>query len=173
MLAGVALGAAAAGFVASPWLLQRDAGDAATIAGARFGDLAGNWRSLAEWRGKVLVVNFWATWCAPCREEIPMLMDARNKHAQSGVEVVGIAIDMDAKVIEYAAQMKIGYPILVAGSEGLDLMRKLGNSAGGLPYTVLIDRQGNPGKRKLGALGHDELDAMLTSVIARDTGSPG
>ncbi|TAK49631.1 MAG: TlpA family protein disulfide reductase [Betaproteobacteria bacterium] len=166
-LAGVALAAAAAGFVIGPRVLQRESGEAAAIAAARFQDLAGATRGLAQWNGRILLLNFWATWCAPCREEIPMLMELRSEYLQFGVEVVGIAIDMAPKVSDYVKQMQIDYPILVADAGGLDLMRKLGNTAGGLPYTVLVDRQGNPVRRKLGALRRDELLAMLKPLVAR------
>lgn len=168
-LAGVALAAATAGFVLGPRLLQRDSGEAASIAAARFQDLAGATRRLSEWNGRILLLNFWATWCAPCREEIPMLMELRAEYSQFGVEVVGIAIDMASKVSDYVRQMRIDYPILVADAGGLDLMRSLGNTAGGLPYTVLLDRQGNPVRRKLGALRRDELLAMLKPLLARRT----
>lgn len=169
-LAGVALAAATAGFTLGPWLLRRDSGDASAVAAARFSDLAGRARSLAEWRGKVMVLNFWATWCAPCREEIPMLIAAREKYAAFGVEIVGVAIDTAAKVSEYVAQMKITYPVLLADTGGLELMRKLGNQASGLPYTVLLDRGGVPMARKLGALQQEELGSMLASALASGPG---
>ncbi len=168
-LAGVALAAAAAGFVLGPRLLQRDPDEAASIAAARFQDLTGTTRSLSEWHGRIVLLNFWATWCAPCREEIPMLMELRSEYSPFGVEVVGIAIDMAAKVSDYVRQMQIDYPILLAEAGGLDLMRKLGNTAGGLPYTVLLDRRGNPVRRKLGALRRDELLGMLKPLLERRT----
>jgi len=168
-LAGVALAAATAGYIVGPRLLRQDSGDAGTVSAAQFIDLAGHARTLAEWRGKIVVMNFWATWCAPCREEIPMLMAAREKYAGFGVEVVGIAIDIAVKVSEYVLQMKIPYPILLADAGGLELMRKLGNNASGLPYTVLLDRAGAPTARKLGALQQEELDSMLASLLARRT----
>jgi len=168
-LAGVALAAATAGFVLGPRLLQRNPDEAASIAAARFQDLAGAIRSLSEWHGRILLLNFWATWCAPCREEIPMLMELRSEYLPFGIEFVGIAIDMAAKVSDYVRQMRIDYPILLADAGGLDLMRKLGNTVGGLPYTVLLDRRGNPVRRKLGALRRDELLGMLKPLLERRT----
>ena len=104
----VAAGAAAAGL----WLGAGGKPD--LLDSTPFTDLQGRARKLAEWRGKPVVVNFWATWCAPCREEIPMLAEARNAGA-GRFEVVGIAIDNAPKVAEYAANYKISYPVLVAG----------------------------------------------------------
>jgi len=157
ILGGAGIAAAAAGFLAGPALLRLGAGGEGEILRmASFPDLDGRVRRLSEWQGKILVCNFWATWCAPCREEIPLLVAARQKYVPSGVEIVGIAIDNAAKVLEFSASFKISYPILLA-----DLMRKLGNDTGGLPYTVVADRAGTLVRRKLGALKEGELAAIL------------
>ena len=162
ILGGAGLAAAAAGFLVGPALLQLGGGrEEGALAQAVFKDLDGKSRRLAEWQGRALVCNFWATWCAPCREEIPLLIAARQKYGPSGVEIVGIAIDNAAKVREYAASFNISYPVLLAEADGLDLMRQLGNSAGGLPYTVIADRRGGLVHRKLGALKQAELDGFL------------
>jgi thiol-disulfide isomerase/thioredoxin len=166
ILGGVAVAAAAAGFLAGPLLLKRSPGGSAALAAATFTDLQGRPRRLDEWRGRIVVVNFWATWCPPCREEIPMLMEVREKFSSNGVEIVGIAIDLAAKVKEYASSMKISYPVLVADAGGLDLVRALGNTAGGLPYTVFVDRQGEAEKSKLGALKQAELEGLLREMLA-------
>jgi thiol-disulfide isomerase/thioredoxin len=162
LLGGAGLVAAAAGFLAGPALLRLGGDDVTrALAAASFADLDGRQRSLADWKGKVLVCNFWATWCAPCREEIPMLVSMRDKYATSGVEIVGIAIDNAAKVRLFSASVRITYPILLGEADGLDLMRQLGNTGGGLPYTVITDRDGKPAHRKLGALKAEELDGFL------------
>src|SRR5688572_2115763 len=121
VFAAVAVGAGAAGL----WLGAKPPAGS-PLEHADLTDLEGRARRIAEWRGKVVVVNFWATWCAPCREEIPMLMEVRGERGASGVEIVGIAIDNRPKVVEYAGNIKISYPVLVAGREGLDLIRQLG-----------------------------------------------
>ncbi|MGQ0512118.1 MAG: TlpA disulfide reductase family protein [Betaproteobacteria bacterium] len=128
-------------------------------------DLAGKPRRIAEWRGKVVAVNFWATWCAPCREEIPMFMEVRRERGPQVFEIVGIAIDSADKVAEYARNVAISYPVLVADGSGLDLIRKLGNTSGGLPYTAFLDRDGRPVRSKLGAFKRSELDALLAELL--------
>jgi len=173
ILGAAGLAAATAGFLAGPLALRSTGSDTSGEAGGKadialraavFPDLEGHARMLSEWRGRVLVCNFWATWCVPCREEIPMLIAARVKYAVSGLEIVGIAVDNPGNVRQFAASFKISYPVLLAEADGLDLMRKLGNSAGGLPYTVVADRQGGIVHRKLGALKQADLDAVLARL---------
>jgi thiol-disulfide isomerase/thioredoxin len=165
ILVGAGLVAAGAGFLLGPLLSRRDDSRAA-LAGASFLDLAGHRRNFAEWRSRVLVCNFWATWCAPCREEIPLLVSAWEKYAPQGVEVVGIAVDNAAKVAEFARTYKVRYPVLLGEADGLDLMRKLGNNGGGLPFTVFLDRKGRVATTKLGALHAAELEGILGRLTA-------
>src|SRR6478609_7341682 len=93
---------------------------------------------LEQWRGKVLVVNFWATWCAPCREEIPGFVKFQQQYGTRGVQIVGIAIDTAERVAPYVQEIGINYPILVGGIETMDFARQIGNRAGVLPFTVVI-----------------------------------
>ena len=167
ILGAAGLAAAAAGFVVGPMLFgsRKPEADAVLMA-TPFPDLQGKPRRLLEWKGRVLVCNFWATWCAPCREEIPLLISIRDKYAAKSVEIVGIAVDNSSKVAEFAKSFSITYPILLSDAEGLDFMRKLGNSSGGLPYTVFFDREGRPAQQKLGALKAPELDRILAELTA-------
>ena len=165
LLGAAGIAAATAGFLAGPALLRLGGGgEGEALRSASFVDLNGKMRRLAEWRGKVLVCNFWATWCAPCREEIPLLLEMRRKYGLGGVEIVGIAIDNAAKVRQFSASFSISYPVLLAEADGLDLMRRLGNSSGGLPYTVIADREGGLVHHKLGALKQPELDGLLAPL---------
>lgn len=128
-------------------------------------DLNGKAQTLSHWRGKILVVNFWATWCLPCREEIPALIKIHDKHVANGVEIVGIALDDVTKVRDFAMQMNIGYPLLIAGAEILDLGKPLGNRAGVLPFTVVLDRGGQMAYSHTGALTEAGLKLALAPLL--------
>jgi thiol-disulfide isomerase/thioredoxin len=163
-LAGVGLAAAVAGAVLGPFALQSGSGASALLSTV-FPDLAGQPRRLRDWRGKVAVCNFWATWCEPCREEIPLLITLYDKYRPQGVDVVGIGVDKLPNIVEFASKLKITYPLLVGDMRALDLMRDLGNHAGALPFTAILDRQGAVTYRKLGAFRQEELDSILASLL--------
>ena len=164
-LAGVAAAAAAGGALVGALVVQSGSG-AARLLSAGFVDLEGRTRRLLEWHGQVIVCNFWATWCAPCREEVPLLVAAKQQYAAKGLEVVGIGIDQAAKIRDFAANYQVNYPMLVAGSEAIDMMRNLGNKAGALPYTVLLDRSGGVAGQRLGAFHKEELAEVLTRLLS-------
>ena len=130
-------------------------------------DTAGKPQSLAKWRGKTLVLNFWATWCAPCREEIPDLVAIRTQYAAKSVEIVGLAIDNAQAVSPYARDMKINYPIVIGEGAALDLARALGNPSGALPYTVVIAPDGTILMRHLGRLPKAKLQSILDHSAGR------
>jgi len=164
ILGAVGVGAAAAGALIGAFALQSRTG-AAEFLGQPFTDLAGKSRRLIEWQGRVLVCNFWATWCAPCREEIPLLIAAQQQYAVKNVQIVGIGIDHANKISEFSSQLKITYPLLVAGAATVDTMKLLGNQSGGLPFTVILDQGGAVAKTKLGALQPGELDDILAPIL--------
>jgi thiol-disulfide isomerase/thioredoxin len=164
ILGGVALGAAVIGGVVGAVALQARSGVADLLA-RPFADLSGKSRRLLEWRDKVLLCNFWATWCAPCREEIPLLNAAQQQYYPDGVQVVGIAIDSAANVAKFAESIQIHYPVLLTGASTIDLMRRLGNPAGGLPFSILLDRSGRLAQRKLGAFSAAELTGVLAGLL--------
>jgi thiol-disulfide isomerase/thioredoxin len=131
----------------------------------RLADLKGDAQPLAQWRGKVLVVNFWATWCAPCREEIPVFVRLQERHGPRGLTFVGIAIDQPDKVASFAQEFRINYPMLIGNLETLELLRQVGNKAGVLPYTLVIDREGKLVTREPGGLKENKLEAILKPLL--------
>lgn len=165
LLGGAGLVAAAAGAVVGAFTLQARSG-AADLLAARFQDLEGRPRRLIDWTGRALLCNFWATWCAPCREEIPLLVAAKQNSPSTRIELVGIAIDTVDKIREFAANYKINYPVLLGDGGTIALLRGLGNRGGALPYTLALDSSGAIVQRHLGAL----TEADLRQVMARLSG---
>jgi len=127
----------------------------------RLPDISGKGQSLAQWRDKILIVNFWATWCEPCRQEVPVLLRVQAKHASNGVQIVGISIDSVDKVREFAIEYQIGYPLVIGTMDVIDLTRRLGNKAAGLPYTIVLDRSGRVVKTHLGGISEVELESAI------------
>jgi thiol-disulfide isomerase/thioredoxin len=164
LLAAAGIGSAAAGAVAGALALQSRSG-AAELLAARYPDLDGRMHRLLDWRGKVLLCNFWATWCAPCREEVPILVSARQQWPAERFEVVGIAVDKRDNISEFSRTYQINYPVLVADATALELVRKLGNRTGGLPYTVVLDASGTITHRHLGAFSAADLRRVLASLF--------
>ena len=110
-------------------------------------------------QGTPLVINFWATWCAPCVEEMPLLDVFFRQNSPKGWQMVGLAIDQPSRVRQYLSQNAISYPIGLAGLTGTELGRYLGNEVGGLPFTVVLDEKGGVIQRKLGKLSAQEIQA--------------
>jgi len=137
---------------------------AARLLALRLPDLAQRQHALSEWRGKVLVVNFWATWCPPCREEIPGFVRLSEKYKEKGVEFVGIGVDSADKIRDYAAKEGINYILLIGDTSAMDIAPAFGNRAQGLPFTVVLDRSGAIRKVKIGLFDEAELDGVLAQT---------
>jgi peroxiredoxin len=120
-------------------------------------DAKGQPQDFARLKGKTLIVNFWATWCPPCVEEMPELSALQAELTPRNAQIIGIGIDNPANIADFAARYKIAYPLYVAGMQGTELSRQFGNQAGGLPFTVLVDAKGVVRKTYLGRLKINEL----------------
>lgn len=128
-------------------------------------DTAGREQSLGQWKGKVLVVNFWATWCAPCREEMPEFVKAQRELGPKGLQFVGIAIDQRDKVVEFVQELDVNYPALIGGFDAMELSRAMGNSLMALPFTVIVDRDGRVAHTQLGPLKPAQLRAIVGNLL--------
>lgn len=128
-------------------------------------DVSGKAQSNDQWRGKTLVVNFWATWCPPCREEMPELSLLQERHAHRGVVVLGIALDDLDKVKAFSAQSPVSYPLLAGDIEAMNMAESLGNSQSVLPYTVIIGADGHVEKTFLGRVNLTSLEKTLLPTL--------
>ncbi|MCQ8105197.1 TlpA family protein disulfide reductase [Methylomonas sp. SURF-2] len=127
-----------------------------------FPDLDGQIQDVAQWRGKILLVNFWATWCPPCLREIPQFIKWQREYRDRDLQIVGIALDDQSSVAEYLRQMKVNYPMLIAGDEGGALAYRLGNIINAVPFSVVVDRQGRIVHRQPGEL----TEALFSETVA-------
>ena len=128
-------------------------------------DSEGKPQSLKQFENKIIVLNFWATWCEPCREEMPELSNFYTENSSKNVVVIGIAIDEAKAVKSYLKKTKVMYPILVDEDKGVILSKNLGNNQGILPYTVIINSNGSVQKTIFGRIHKDQLDATLKPLL--------
>lgn len=128
-------------------------------------DIEGKPQASSQWQGKVLVINFWASWCSPCLEEIPEFIAMQKRYESQGVQFIGIAIDQLESVKTFLNSLKINYPILIAKDTGLNLARQLGNSFDAVPYTLVVDRQGLIVFTKFGAVSKEQLEAVVVPLV--------
>lgn len=124
-------------------------------------DISGNIRSISEWQGKILIINFWATWCPPCLKEIPEFIELQSEYAEQNVQFIGIAIDKPHLVDDYLSFIDINYPILIAETEGGKLSHKLGNTFDAIPYTVIVNQQSQIIFRHPGELSKQKLHGLI------------
>ena len=136
-----------------------------TIFAATFNDLDGKPVALADFKGKPLVLNFWATWCSPCLKEIPDLVEIQNKFGPRGVILAGLAVEEASHVPEFTKAHNINYLVLTGRDKGIWLLQTLGNKAAGLPFTVVVDGQGKIVFTKRGAVTRERLEQVLEPLL--------
>jgi thiol-disulfide isomerase/thioredoxin len=129
-------------------------------------DIEGKPTSIRSWPGKSMIVNFWATWCAPCRREIPLLKTLQKKHGAEGFQIVGVAVDFRDDVVKYAKEIGIDYPVLIGEQDGLEAVQKFGQGSLGFPFTVFTDNRQRIVLFHLGEIDQAKAEVLL-DVVAK------
>jgi thiol-disulfide isomerase/thioredoxin len=168
IICGISLIALLGGVFTSQWISQTGLASEPSVKAF----FANPWQSpdgktanTAQWRGKVLVVNFWASWCPPCVEEMPALDQLQREYMQQNVVFVGIGIDSPSNIREFLEKTPVSYPILIGGLVGSSLSKQMGNTQGALPYTVIINSKGKSTFTKLGKINEEELRKAIKSAL--------
>lgn len=130
-----------------------------------FPDASDKMQAINQWRGKILVINFWATWCPPCLKEIPEFVKMQAEYQDQGLQFVGVAVDDKQAVVDYLQRIAVNYPILVAGEGGVGLSQQLGNIIGAVPFTVVVDQKGQIIFRQPGELSTDKLLEVIKPLL--------
>lgn len=160
---GVAVLAASAGLGGAWWTDREALGGSDRVDEAfwarSFTRPEGGELKLSDFRGKPLMLNFWATWCPPCVEELPMIDRFFKDQAGNGWQVVGLAIDQPSAVRKFLERTPVSFPIGLAGLEGTDIVKQMGNTSGGLPFTLVVDGDGRVAARKIGKLDPADLES--------------
>ena len=167
--AAAVIGALAAGFAVGRYAAPHAHAHARQSTRVHFTlpDLAGKPRTLDHWPAKVYLVNFWAPWCPPCRAEIPLLIRAAQADKARGLVVVGIALDRKAKVARFVHAHHIPYPVLLGGERGLEMLARLGDMQGAIPFSLLVTPHGRILTGQLGAFTRGTLKAAVATAFKR------
>lgn len=128
-------------------------------------DSSGQERSIKEWQGKILIINFWATWCPPCMKEMPAFEAMQQEFGNKGVQFIGIALDDPEPVKEFINKKKITYPILIGQDSGTKIAHDLGNVINTVPFTVIFDKKGQLLKRQMGTLDREQLLEIIKPLL--------
>lgn len=131
----------------------------------RLGNTDGAFATPEDFAGKTLLINFWATWCEPCRKEMPMLNELQAQHGTAGLQIIGIALDDVQNVRKFAEKLGISYPILVGTTDVMETNRDYGNVTGMLPFSVLVDREGVIRWQYAGEIQRDTISSLLDELL--------
>jgi thiol-disulfide isomerase/thioredoxin len=129
-------------------------------------DLEQRPQAFSQWKDKTLLINFWATWCEPCRQEIPALTRIQTRYSAKNLQIVGIALDEPERALAFAKSYGINYPVFIGGLGMMDLMHAQGNNIGALPFTIVISPGGAATQTHLGGMSEAEMDALIAQVEA-------
>ena len=165
MIIVAAILALAGGVLAQHFIDPESQIETTAIAEFNFPDLEDNMHKLSEWDGKVIIVNFWATWCPPCRKEIPEFVKLQKEYGDKGLQFVGIAIEEKEPVEEFIDFIEINYPILIGGDPAIELAQQMGNRIGAVPYSVVINRQGQIVHRQPGEFSTDSIKKIIEPLL--------
>lgn len=128
-------------------------------------DVDGNTRNISEWNGKVVAINFWATWCPPCIKEIPEFVELQKRYGNDGLQFLGIALQRAEEVTDFMAEYGMNYPVLAGEMEVIKIAENYGNDIGALPYTVILDRSGRVHYVKKGPLSGEEAESIISKLL--------
>lgn len=128
-------------------------------------DIAGRTRHISEWDGQVLAINFWATWCSPCLQEIPELVDLQTRYGAKGLQIIGIALQKPEELTDFIREYKMNYPVLAGVDSVIEIAESYGNTIGALPYTAIIDRTGKIVFVKLGPVTSTEVETVISTLL--------
>jgi thiol-disulfide isomerase/thioredoxin len=128
-------------------------------------DTTGKTHAISEWQNKLRVINFWATWCPPCRDELPTLIELQKQYANKNVQLLGIAIDETEPVKQFLTPLGVNYPMLIAEQSGIDLAYNLGNFVGAIPYTIIVNRDNTVVFKHSGEISKEKLQAAIDEAL--------
>ena len=176
LMVGLAVAGLASGYVFNNWQHEQklsetkvSTSDTTAVSNVRplfkLKDLEDKVRDIKEWDGQVLMINFWATWCPPCRREMPAFIELQEKYKDKGFTIIGIALDEKQAVLDFTDPMGMNYPILMAEQEGIVISKAYGNKLGVLPYTVIVDRKSNIVHRQRTELSYEQVEGMIKPLL--------
>jgi peroxiredoxin len=154
-------------YLSNPTLTQPVASslNSQALFAAKLSDISGNFQAISQWKGKIIVVNFWATWCPPCLEEMPELSQLQEQYKDRGLVVLGISTDELDKIQEFIKENPVSYPLLSGGIDAMNIGQSLGNNKSVLPYTVIIQADGSVAKTYFGRVNQAQLNEALIPLL--------